>query len=131
MALSTAVAGYSETDNRTRRTAGGLDATNGAIILDDVWADDPIGVPRGEGAALRLYVDNESTDDALLGVTSDTVSSASLRMDGRLVSRIDLPAQKAVNLKWGQGTGCTTPALPPDDSTGPVVLHHIVVRQVR
>jgi hypothetical protein len=105
VAMSTAVAGCSETDNRTLRTAGGLDATKGAIILDDVSGTTPTEFRAGKVPHWRLYVDNESTDDALLGVTSDTVSSASLRMDGRLVSRIDLPAQKAVNLEWGQGTG--------------------------
>ena len=105
--MSIAVAGCTEADKTGPYVPeGGLGATNGAIVLDDVWIDDPNGVPRGGSAALRLYVDNESkTDDALVGVTSDTVSSASLQMDGRPVSRIDLPAEKAVNLEWGNGTG--------------------------
>ena len=105
--MSTAVAACTEADNTGPYVPqGGLNANNGAVVLDDVWVDDVNGVPSGGSAALRLYVDNESnTDDALVGVSSDTVSKASLRKAGKPVSRIDLPAQQAVDLEWGNGTG--------------------------
>ena len=84
---------------------GGVDATNGSIIADDVWLDAPNGVPAGDSAWLRLTLDNESqTGDALVGVTSPDVRQTTLQLAGRSVKRIEIPTGEEVDLELG-GSG--------------------------
>jgi copper(I)-binding protein len=81
---------------------GGVDATTGPVVIDDIWVDAPAGLTAGADAPLRLTMTNRSTTtgDALVGVTTPVAERAVLLRDGRTVPSIALPAATQTNLEW-------------------------------
>ena len=100
LALGTAGCGAG-VGNKDYVPAGGVDATNGRIIVDDVWVDGPAGVAAHGSVGLRLYLANDSRhDDALVGVSTPVARHTRLVLHGRPVHRMPIPAWGAVNLEW-------------------------------
>jgi copper(I)-binding protein len=81
--------------------SGGVDATNGKVILDDVWIDGPSGLPAGADTGLRLDLANDSYHrDALTGVSVPLAHHARLILHGRPVRRIPVGAWGDRDLEW-------------------------------
>lgn len=84
--------------------SGGVDATTGPIVISDVWIDGPHGVPAGSEAPLRLVItNNASTAEELVGVSSPAARSAVLKDDGRVVTKLSIPADGSLDLEWSTG----------------------------
>lgn len=84
---------------------GGVDATTGRIVIDDIWIDGPQGIPAGSTAQVRLALFNESAaaNDALVGVSSPDAAHAVLEHDGHPVPEIAVPAGGHADLEWAGG----------------------------
>ena len=93
-----------EADNENL-PGGGVDATTGRIVIDDIWVDGPHGLSAGAAAPLRLAMTNESktTNDALVGVSTPVAQRATLEHDGHPVARIEIAADTQTDLEWHTG----------------------------
>jgi copper(I)-binding protein len=85
--------------------AGGVDATTGQVVVDDIWVAGPYGLTAGSDAPLRLTMTNEASTagDALVGVSTPVAARAVLQRDGKDVDRIALPAGAQTDLEWRTG----------------------------
>ena len=83
---------------------GGVDATSGRVVIDDIWIDGPHGITAGGSAPLRLAITNASPSaDTLVGVSTPIAERAVLEQNGHLVAGIALPASGFVDLEWRTG----------------------------
>ena len=85
--------------------SGGVDATSGQIVVDDLWVNGPHGLAAGADAPVQLTITNESqtTGDALVGVSTSVAERVSLEQDGHAVTGIVVPAAGQVDLEWRTG----------------------------
>lgn len=84
---------------------GGVDASHGSVMLEDVWIDAPHGAHAGADTSLRMYVDNGSDhSDAIVKVSTPLARSVRLLRDGHPVQRLPIGIQKTQDLEWHKGS---------------------------
>ena len=80
---------------------GGVDATHGSVMLQDVWIDAPHGAPAGADTGLHMYLDNGSNHrDALVKVSTPIARSVRLMRNGDPVTRLPIGVHQARDLEW-------------------------------
>jgi copper(I)-binding protein len=99
------LAGCSSPDPFQSLPSGGVSATTGPLVLDDVWVQGPQGLAAGANAPVRLVVVNESatTADSLVAVSTPAAQRTVLLTGGHTVSSVALPANSAIDLEWSNG----------------------------
>ncbi|MDX6248023.1 MAG: hypothetical protein QOF10_1383 [Kribbellaceae bacterium] len=85
--------------------AGGVDATSGPLVIDDIWIEGPQGLNAGADAPLRLAIVNESptTGDTLVGVSSPAAHRTVMLSGGHVVTGIVLGPNSQTDLEWSTG----------------------------
>jgi copper(I)-binding protein len=85
--------------------AGGIDASTGPLIVDDIWVEGPQGLQVGANAPLRLTLTNESptTADTLVSVSTTAAAHAVLQSNGHTVTSIALAPNSQTDLEWNTG----------------------------
>jgi copper(I)-binding protein len=99
------LAGCSTADPFQSLPAGGVNATTGQLVMDDIWIEGPHGLNAGANAPVRLVVVNESatTGDSLVGVSTPAAQRAIMLSGGHTVSQIVLGANSQTDLERTTG----------------------------
>jgi copper(I)-binding protein len=105
LVVGTLAAGCSSPDPYQNLPQGGVDATSGAIVVTDLWAQGPQGLTEGADAPMRLTLTNESPTvaDALVGVSTPIAEHTALVSAGKPVKTIAIPAGAQVDLESRTG----------------------------
>lgn len=84
---------------------GGVDASHGSVMLEDVWIDAPHGAHAGADTSLRMYVDNGSDHrDAIVKVSTPVARSVRLLRNGHPVQRLTIGVHQAQDMEWPRGS---------------------------
>ncbi|MGZ5367606.1 MAG: copper chaperone PCu(A)C [Aeromicrobium sp.] len=85
---------------------GGVDASSGHVVLDDVWVDSAHGIRKGGDATIRLTLTNDGRHpDALISASSPIAHRATLAVHRKPVGQIEVGDQQSMDLEWRDGSG--------------------------